>query len=639
MDSFATTTATMKRQRTTSSYCSRSLIVPPLFSLQNEEDATTTKTTAAAAAAATTTPADPSFQPMASIRMEQVMALDGAEWKSVAKCLVAEQVQVQKQQQQQQQRKKLPETFGCISVVTFALTHTQTGQPEERWVGVRAPPPFFQAENEGDKDEKIVSFPISPNKNRKEDASVLHVYANSLARLPTTPNLSDAVVISTVGHALGHIHCVLPHVEAVGGDAQTLSRSGHVMILGGNERAVAAAQGLHALGVKVTLVTSDGRRPSTLRVQPSSSSTINLQVLSPALDREKDGMSENSNDDDDDANEDDDDTSVISVCDYLGEFDAVLDTVGDESGSSTCLRLLQNRHNCPTYVSTVSQAQRIVEQKGLVFGRGAAQQHVDQVTKQYSAVWSSHAFAPPRYLGATVQALLEAGCTTSASAIPKDKLVRSWSLSEYWEGATWPRDAGSNVRFGLPSLEADEDRAYQLSGRDDVDDEDDDAGSPTTSKFVDGDNPHVMQLVGVKGVQQEIMNPQRDGLLFLSAPFCRTCRYLTPQYQRLARRETEKTTMMMTTTTQATSETTSDTSNLTREIFFAKADATGKVGKELGRRLNIDAVPTFILFKNGRRFGKPLTITRLPSRKLELAIEFLRQDLEWDDDALRELDE
>jgi len=422
-----------------------------------------------------------------------------------------------------------------------------------------------------------------------------------------------------------------------------------VLILGGNERAVAAAQGLHALGVKVTLVTPDGRRPSTLRVQPSSSSSSSssttstlLQVLSPAVNREQDGMSENSSNRKDDDNEEDD-SSVISVCDYLGEFDAVLDTVGDESGSSTCLRLLQNRHNCPTYVSTVSQAQRIVEQKGLVFGRGAAQQHVDQVSKQYSTVWSSHAFEPPRYFGATVQALLEAGCTTSALVIAKNKLVRSWSLSEYWEGATWPRDAGSNVRFGLPSLEADEDRAYRLSGRDDEDDEDDDAGYQKPRKIVDGENPHVMQLVGVKGVLEEIMNPQRDGLLFLSAPFCRTCRYLTPQYQRLARRETEKTAMIMTstttTTTLATSETTSGASNMTREIFFAKADATGKVGKELGRRLNIDAVPTFILFKNGRRFGKPLTITRLPSKKLELAIEFLRQDLEWDDDALRELDE
>mmetsp|Transcript_44445 Transcript_44445/g.66982 ORF Transcript_44445/g.66982 Transcript_44445/m.66982 type:complete len:88 (+) Transcript_44445:629-892(+) len=74
-------------------------------------------------------------------------------------------------------------------------------------------------------------------------------------------------------------------------------------------------------------------------------------------------------------------------------------------------------------------------------------------------------------------------------------------------------------------------------------------------------------------------------------------------------------------------------------VTFAKADAVGKVGKALGRALDVEAVPTFMLFKDGRRYGSPLSISSLPSKKLDLAMEYLTKGMEWDSDVILSDDE
>jgi thioredoxin-like negative regulator of GroEL len=130
----------------------------------------------------------------------------------------------------------------------------------------------------------------------------------------------------------------------------------------------------------------------------------------------------------------------------------------------------------------------------------------------------------------------------------------------------------------------------------------------------DANNPYVMSVHGVDGLQRDIIAAEKDCLLFLSAPWCRTCRYLSPGYTRMAR-------------------------ETSAQVTFAKADATGNIGKALGKALEVDAVPAFVLFRQGEVFGSPLSVSRLPSRKLQQAVDCLATGMEWDDSLLDEDDE
>jgi thioredoxin-related protein len=70
------------------------------------------------------------------------------------------------------------------------------------------------------------------------------------------------------------------------------------------------------------------------------------------------------------------------------------------------------------------------------------------------------------------------------------------------------------------------------------------------------------------------------------------------------------------------------------KIVFAKADTSGLLGKELGRYLRVESVPSFVFFSKGKRVGKPLGITKLPSPKLQAKVDKLAMngDLDEDDD-------
>ena len=73
-----------------------------------------------------------------------------------------------------------------------------------------------------------------------------------------------------------------------------------------------------------------------------------------------------------------------------------------------------------------------------------------------------------------------------------------------------------------------------------------------------------------------------------------------------------------------------------RPIVFAKAETSGRWGKELGRYFGVEAVPAFLMFRKGQRFGSPMSVSKLPSRKIDRALELLESGAPWDPNVLRE---
>jgi thiol-disulfide isomerase/thioredoxin len=205
-------------------------------------------------------------------------------------------------------------------------------------------------------------------------------------------------------------------------------------------------------------------------------------------------------------------------------------------------------------------------------------------------------------------------------------------MKDFWEHTTWPRDV-SGIRYGLPSTES---LASWIDSEDEVDEDAPMISAPPLrqgayqaqepemleEEEVQAGSPHVLLVDSVYTLQEKIINSETTCLLFLSAPFCRTCRYLKPLYQRMARETAEK----------------MAADGKPMKLVFAKAEATGQMSKNLGQALGVDSVPSFLLFKKGQRFGETLSVSRIPSAKLDRAVELLQDDLPWNE-ALFDKDE
>lgn len=436
-------------------------------------------------------------------------------------------------------------------------------------------------EDDGPKRQRWIGWATTLSKNE--------VYEDSMAKIP--PSLSTLDAVNTMMQALP-IHVVASRLNARRDSDQAppdLSSS-HIVIWGSSVRAQQTATTLATLGAKrVTIVTT---------------SNINLpqvDVLPPAVPRADDS------DDEDMEDDEDEDNDLLPACAALQSFDALIDMLGVESELGV-LSLLKARHGCHTYISTLSHAQELIERKGLLFGPGAAKSYQEQLARSSSP----YLLSPPPGLGSTVSAVLNSGLVLKFDGGKVgDVYTSGWSLPAFWESTTWPRDTdGGGGRFGMPVI-----RDLLDFDVDDDDDDVDDVSTTTLSVLPDtilasnDENPFVRTVVGVVGLRQRILQPQEDCLLFLSAPFCRTCRYLGPSYTRLARLNKGK-------------------------IVFAKADTTGLLGKELGRYLRVESVPSFVFFAKGRRVGKSLGITKIPSPKLQAKIDKLAMggDLDEDED-------
>jgi thiol-disulfide isomerase/thioredoxin len=295
------------------------------------------------------------------------------------------------------------------------------------------------------------------------------------------------------------------------------------------------------------------------------------------------------------------------------------------------------------YVSTMTNCQKIISENGIVFGPGKTDEYIKNVGRaSFLTSPDCCPIVPPANVGTTMTNLMKEGVIFTSKQkeqhTPKSKLVRGWSLPDYWEQTTWPRDSagGANVRFGLPVVD---DPTF------DDDDDDDMVAEPpprkrqaknylATSRKAEElerleeaeqeqeqqakqqqENPYVKHIVGVQGMQEEIADAHLDCLVFLSARFCKTCKTLDPQFTRLARLQKDS------------------------SITFVKAETAGLLGKELGKALEVDAVPAFVLFRKGVLFGTPLSASRLPSSKITQALELLESGKDWDSRILFQKDD
>ncbi len=80
-----------------------------------------------------------------------------------------------------------------------------------------------------------------------------NLYQESVVQIP--PRIKKEDAIATYIAAISAVHAVLPKAEQVGGSEEVMI-GGKVVILGGNELACFAAEGLASLGVHVCLVSS-----------------------------------------------------------------------------------------------------------------------------------------------------------------------------------------------------------------------------------------------------------------------------------------------------------------------------------------------------------------------------------------------
>jgi thiol-disulfide isomerase/thioredoxin len=361
-------------------------------------------------------------------------------------------------------------------------------------------------------------------------------------------------------------------------------------------------------------------------------------------------------------------SSDTGFASHLGQFDSLVDTIGNERSASlslddplidedyddigisfgaSVLQLLKTRHNCYKYVSTLTHCQLIVANEGIFGGPGKAEEYSTKVGNLSFLANNDgvcQSIPPPSTLGTTLEKLMNNGIVFTEkqrrkNCSKKSDAIRGWSLSDFWEMTSWPRDSSGTgtVRYGLPVRDdgSDDDGEFMLlespyrkQQQKSVQPEDEydeiggfdgkpakESSSPRNRAIQN--NPYVLNVLGVEGLQSEVVEPESDCIVFMSAKFCKTCRSINPLYTRMARLRQEN-----------------DNSNLA----FIKAEASGPMGKALGRHLSVRAVPAFVLFRKGKQFGIPLSVSKLPSKKINKALELLTSGADWDNNILDEED-
>lgn len=180
----------------------------------------------------------------------------------------------------------------------------------------------------------------------------------------------------------------------------------------------------------------------------------------------------------------------------------------------------------------MNRSQRIVRDEGILFGRNEADQYVKLLASELTFASTQQAckvIQPPRNFGiATLEPLLKSKILYQNYMPRSEVLLQGWSLKDYWELTSWPRDStgGANVRFGFPVVddlnslgEIEKDPPPKSTARP--------APKLPKDEFAGMENPYVTSIDTIKDLDTKILNPKVDSVLFLSTTYCRTCKYLT----------------------------------------------------------------------------------------------------------------
>jgi thiol-disulfide isomerase/thioredoxin len=350
--------------------------------------------------------------------------------------------------------------------------------------------------------------------------------------------------------------------------------------------------------------------------------------------------------------------SETAFSSHLGEFDSLVDTIGNEKGdvgrvslgAESTLQMLKSRHKCHKYVSTLTHSQDIIASEGIFGGPRKADGYSEKISN-LSFLMNSRdcqVIPPPMSMGNTIKVLMEKGVVFTEkqrikACSKKSDVIRGWSLSDFWEQTSWPRDSSGmgTTRFGLPVRDDPNDNYDKFDYDDDDDefmiseapyreqankrvisvgDDDDEVGEFSSSSTSSSrssnlknraiqNNPYVISIMDIDGMESEIVSTEKDCIMFMSAKFCKTCKTINPAFTRMARMNQEN--------------------DNDSKISFVKAETSGASGKELAKHVSVLAVPAFVFIRDGKILGQA-SVSKLPSRKIDTALKLLATGADWD---------
>mmetsp|Transcript_14670 Transcript_14670/g.34091 ORF Transcript_14670/g.34091 Transcript_14670/m.34091 type:complete len:598 (+) Transcript_14670:70-1863(+) len=518
---------------------------------------------------------------LVSVGRSQFAVLDGAEWHSVNTVLREQYRQAPKSSTSVSS--SVPPKYGYMNIVT-GKDHSNNRIVAMQWTGGDA--------------------------SQLEAPSI--VYEDSIALIPK--QISDEDAMSTYISSISAIYCALPRVGKIGGDANEstmMISTGKVVVLGSGDLACFSAEGLASLGMEVFMVNNKGNANVRKNIG-------NIQMMKPAMGESETGFSS-----------------------YLGEFDSLVDTIGNERsftvsddrttlvGEST-LQMLQNQHKCYNYVSTLTNSQNIIVNEGIFGGPGKADAYSAKVGNPNFLKKSSESqyITPPKDIGRTLELLMKKGIILtekqrSKACSKKSDAIRGWSLSDFWEQMSWPRDSSGSgaTRFGLPVREDPDEMEDELgftsladlpsSNRNENSDDVDGVGlsSSNADNGAVQKNPYVLNIMDLDDYENEIVNTEKNCIMFMSAKFCKTCKTINPAFTRMARINQKNGNAI--------------------NYSFVKAETSGVSGKKLAKRLSVRAVPSFVFVREGKLLGQTYA-SKLPDPKIDRAMQLLASGEAWD---------
>ena len=202
------------------------------------------------------------------------------------------------------------------------------------------------------------------------------------------------------------------------------------------------------------------------------------------------------------------------------------------------------------YISTLTQSQRLVLKEGILFARDPVLQYQKEIEKSVDVDFGSKTEsnkdsdiesailklpAPSNY-GLMLQKLFDANIifptdrNENGSHKNKKVFVRGCSFPDYAEIEIWPADStdGASVRYGFPGIAdlALEAKVQKMMGNN--------AGITSRRKRrqkkerkrrkKEQSNPFVMDIDSLDDLKEEVVDTEKDAVLFVSAPYCKLCR-------------------------------------------------------------------------------------------------------------------